>query len=115
VLTLIFKKKYLSKILSGTKTATRRNSRPKVKEGRTYNLRVNYRGSLSDQIKIRKLYKQRLDEMKDEDAHKEGFNDLDGFIEAWVEIYGSWNPSKSVWVVEFIYVGNENFKEKTLS
>jgi hypothetical protein len=41
-MTLLFRKRYVEQILSGEKTATRRASRPMVKAGGTYRIRLNF-------------------------------------------------------------------------
>lgn len=62
-MTLIFKKQYIEKITSGKKTVTRRKTRPTVKVGCTYNLRINFFNHLPDRIRVERIYSQRLCEM----------------------------------------------------
>ena len=90
-MTLIFKKPLIKKIRRLEKTATRRVSRPNVKEGGIYRLRVDYRGSLSS--------------MTGDDVRKEGFQSMEEFMDNWVKLYGSWDQGHIVWVVEFEYLG----------
>ena len=113
-MTLLFKNHLVPKIVDGSKTATRRARRPNVKQGKTYRIRINYKGSLLHQIKIEELFQQRLGEMTDDDAWKEGFPSLQDYRVAWEDIYGHWDDNRIVWVVEFTYAGEiESFKEKT--
>lgn len=61
-------------------------------------------------IRILDVYRQPLGEMTDEDAQAEGdYETLDEFLEGYEKVYGegSWDPEKTVWVVEFEYVGKE--------
>lgn len=52
--------------------------------------------------------------MTEDDACREGFPSLQDYRETWESIYGPWNDTKIVWVVEFTYAGEiESFKEKT--
>jgi hypothetical protein len=80
-------------------------SRPNVKEEGTYRLRVDYRGSLSDRIKVKRLHTQSLGSMTAEDVRKEGFKSMEEFRDNWVKLYGSWDQEHIVWVVEFEYLG----------
>ena len=46
----------------------------------------------------KRKYRQRLGDMTEEDAHAEGFKDLDAFKAFWLKIYKRWNPAEVVWV-----------------
>ena len=62
---------------------------------------------------ITDIFQQYLGEISLEDIHKEGFEELNEFIDIWREIYGNYDPEEHIWVVEFQYVGNtEMFKVK---
>ena len=104
-MTLIFKKPLIKKIRRLEKTATRRVSRPNVKEGGIYRLRVDYRGSLPDRIRVKRLHTQSLGSMTQGDVMKEGFQSMEEFMDNWVKLYGSWDQGHIVWVVEFEYLG----------
>ena len=99
----------LIKVLSGEKTQTRRKRRPNVKVGGEYRLRKGY-SWLQTRITVTDLRRQRLGEVTPDDVRKEGFTSLEEFKEAWVEIYGDWDPDQEVWVVDFVLT--ETFKEK---
>jgi hypothetical protein len=100
-LTLLWKKSYLPLLLSGEKTATRRTKRPLVKEGRSYFIRSGFFTHLPQRIKIDRLYTQRLCEMNEQDASKEGTPNLKDYIVEWQKLYGDWKSDQVVWVVEF--------------
>jgi hypothetical protein len=113
MLTLLFKNQFLSKIRENKKTQTRRLKQPRIKIGKTYNLRSSYTRVLPEKILITDIFQQYLGEISLEDIHKEGFEDLNEFIQVWREIYGNYDPEEIIWVVEFQYVGNtEMFKVK---
>ena len=64
---------------------------------------------------ITDIYQQTLGDISSEDVGREGFDSLEEFIEAWTDIYGYYEPTEYIWVVEFKYMGStETFKEKTL-
>jgi len=103
--TLLFKKPYIEKIIRGEKTATRRRSRPMVKAGGVYRIRVDFFNYLPDRIRVERLYEQRLGEMDDEDAVREGAASIEEYRGEWEELYGAWDDDVYVWVVEFEYLG----------
>ena len=39
--------------------------------------------------------------MTEQDAHAEGFKDLDAFKAFWLKIYNRWNSAEVVWVYEW--------------
>lgn len=100
-MTLLWKKYYIPMILSGEKTATRRIKRPAVKVGGTYNIKNGFFDHLPERIHVDALYQQRLGDMTDGDAVKEGTNNLHAYTEEWKTLTGSWNPDEVVWVIEF--------------
>ena len=104
-LTLLFKKHYVEQIICGDKTATRRPSRPMVKEGGSYHIKVHLFESLPYKILVKRLYEQTLGNMTPQDAEKEGYPSLREFREEWESLYRSWDPRQTVWVVEFEYAG----------
>jgi len=97
VRTVLFRDDLIDKILAGEKTVTRRSWRPK--EGKTYSLVSNRKRG---EIKVVKVYRQRLGNMTEEDAYKEGFPSLLVFKAYCVNVLKwEWNPDLTVNVVEF--------------
>ena len=92
---ILFKRSFISLILSGEKTQTRRVS-GRYRVGEIY--RVN---SSEIWILITRRYRQRLGDISSEEILKEGFSSLSEFKQAWIRIYGSWNPDMQVWAYEF--------------
>jgi hypothetical protein len=88
-------------LLSGVKKVTRRKKRPLVKEGGSYFIRSGFFTHLPQRIKIDRLYTQRLGEMNEQDAIKEGASSLEDYIAEWEKLYGKWKSDQVVWVVEF--------------
>jgi len=104
-LTLLFRKNQAEKIVNGAKTATRRPSRPMVRPGGTYRIRVDFFSYLPDRIKVNSLYRQRLGDMTPRDALDEGYASLEEFRRGWEVLYGRWEEDEAVWVVEFEHIG----------
>ena len=72
-----------------------------VKAGGAYRIRIDFFDSLPDRIRVNRLYEQRLGDMTDEDASKEGAASLEEFRREWALLYGAWDDQATVWVVEF--------------
>lgn len=104
---MLFKPEHKDMILNGTKTATRRNwKKPMVKVGGIYKCKLQMLSKdYFAKIKVIKLYKQYLWEIKRKDALKEGYNSLSDFREIWIKINGGWNSNMKVYVIEFALLG----------
>jgi len=114
---MIFRKEFVKLILEGKKTQSRRKwKRPLVKEGRIYKARTGYSSDYFAKIQINRVFKQKLGDMSEEDAKKEGCESLEEFKRVWERVTGEpWNPEEEVWVVEFSVVGTSNEKKNTNS
>jgi len=97
----IFKRKHLNLILQGKKTQTRRISRYRLKIGKAYAIRSKMLEPAQARIVITRAWRQQLRDLTPEDVRKEGFNSFTEFRQAWIEIYGSWNPNQIVTAYEF--------------
>jgi len=54
-------------------------------------------------LRIIAVYNQKLGDMSEDDAKREGYRSLDAFRKAWVEIQPGhgWDPEQDVWVIEW--------------
>ena len=111
---MLFTDYHISQIRSGSKTVTRREwERRRAVPGNVYIASTEMFTSHDEAdcyIRVTDVYQQPLGEMSDEDARWEGeYEDLADFRAGYEMVYGegSWAPSKTVWVVEFEYVGRE--------
>jgi hypothetical protein len=85
----------VKKVLAGEKTATRRNGRYAdpgeimTLEGRDF--------------VVDRVYSQSLGELTDDDAHREGFEDVEAYKQSILSIHPGmpWLPQMRVWVHEF--------------
>ncbi len=100
---MIFKPEHKKMILDGNKTATRRIwKKPMVKVGGVYKAKLKMLSTdYFAKIKVKKLYKQRLCDMTDKDANKEGYDTVTAFKHIWIEINSSWDDNCVVDVIEF--------------
>jgi hypothetical protein len=97
----LFKRPLLKLVLEGKKTQTRRTHRRMWTVGRAYGIRDKLFAKPEAKILILRRFGQRLGEISQEDAQKEGFETLDEFKIAWKEIYGQWQPGQVVIAYEF--------------
>ena len=107
----LFKRSLIPLILSGQKTQTRRAHKRRWIIGHTYKIKDPYLSKGIGTIKITRSFKQRLGDISEQDAQKEGFKDRTEFMQAWIKINkGAWNPDTIVTVYEFILVEKDNEK-----
>lgn len=85
----------VQKVLSGQKTATRRNGRY-ADPGEIMTLEGR-------QFVVDKVYSQSLGELTDQDARREGFNSLEEYKQSILSFHPGmpWLPQMRVWVHEF--------------
>ncbi len=92
---LITKPRDVEKVINGQKTATRRNGRY-ADIGEIMNLN-------SQQFEIKKVFTQKLGEVTDDDARKEGYENLEAYKQSILSLHPGmrWAPKMEVWVHEF--------------
>ena len=99
---LLFRKCHKSTILADAKTATRRNwESRRARPGAVHRCQLKLFGEPFAHVLIDDVYQQRLGEMTEDDARREGRYTLAEFRTLWEEMNGSWDPDLEVWVVEF--------------
>jgi uncharacterized protein YqfB (UPF0267 family) len=107
---MIFKPELVELIKQGKKTMTRRPVKPGEKECRykpnhAYALQPG-RGKRGDEkITIVAVRQQRLDDISEKDAKREGFANKQAFVRYWIGLYGHYDPDQLVWVISFV-LGN---------
>jgi hypothetical protein len=98
---MMFKRELLDLVISGKKTQTRRLHKRVLKVGRIYALKRSWIEFTGDYIKIIRVTRQKLSEVNEDEAGKEGFGSIEEFQKAWIRINGSWNPEMEVIVYDF--------------
>lgn len=104
---MLFKNYHIPMIKSRIKTETRRNWKRKMaKVGGTYPIQTKMFQPKTECEKLRVTYmfQQKLGDMNQRDAKKEGNYTIDQFIETFEIINGSWNDDLIVWVIGFDYL-----------
>jgi hypothetical protein len=119
---MIFKRELAEKIIAGEKTATRRGMSDNERSpwwrhgtylfaGREFAVQPGRGIQRVATARVTAIYRQRLCNVTEADARKEGFKGRPGvnvrqvFFEAWAAIYGHVEPNDEVWVIEFELVG----------
>ena len=98
---MLFREKHIKKILRGEKTMTRRIHKRPYRVGLKYRIQRSWYDWTDIQILITRRFRQRLGDISPEDIRKEGYQTLEEFREAWIEINGEWDPDLMVWAYEF--------------
>ena len=98
---MIFREEHIQMILEGRKTQTRRRHVHVLKVGRVYRIQRSWYEWTDIQIVITRSFQQRLGDITEEDAKKEGGYTIEEFRRVWEKINGAWDPDEIVWVYEF--------------
>ena len=88
-------------IYSGSKTAVRQTHREGAEVG--MRMRAVFKSYSIVDLRIIAVYNQRLGDVSDDDARKEGYESLELFKEAWDQTHPlrGWNPEQNIWVIEW--------------
>lgn len=85
----------IEKVIHGEKTATRRNG-VYADIGEVMELK-------GKKFRVERIYQQKLGDVTDEDAQKEGYPDLEAYKQSILDIHPGmkWAPKMRVWVHEY--------------
>lgn len=104
---MLFKPYHIDMIKSGIKTETRRNWKRKMaKKGGIYPVqtRMFQPKKECELIKAKYVFQQRLGDMTEEEAQREGGYTLSQFKETFEKINGFWDDDLVVYVVGFEHI-----------
>lgn len=105
---MLFKPYHVEMITSGRKTQTRRIwDRANVRVGGDYAVTTRWyqKSNGLPRVRVTEIRKERLGEISEADAEREGYGSVKEFIGAWEQINRFWKPEQEVWVVTFELVG----------
>jgi len=95
-----FRDEYIPLILEGVKRSTIRLDR-KYRVGETLYVTSVKKGKRYCKIKILDIYRKRLSELTDEDAHMDGFSSREELISALKKIYGDISDDTVLFIYRF--------------
>ena len=108
---LLFKPEHIDPILGKTKwlkTATRRIGNRKYNVGVTHQCKTSFYVTAFASIRILRVYEQRLGDMTEEDAHREGYDSVKTYRKAFNRVFRAhtwepepWDDDRVVKVIEF--------------
>ena len=101
---ILFKDYHIKPILRGRKTQTRRlwPKGPRVKVGAVHLVKTElFSKEHHCKIKILDVHQERLGDISADDVYAEGYSSIDEYVDAWIEINGSFDPDQLVYVVAF--------------
>lgn len=101
---MIFAPEMLAKVLSGEKTVTRRpnhNGECRYKPGGVYAVQPGRGQKAVARIEIKSVWQEKLTQITNAEARREGFSDRHEFFAYWRRLYGSRLPFGTVWRIRF--------------
>ena len=100
---MLFKPEHVGLILSGRMTQISKLwGKPMAKVGSIHKAKtVLFSNDYFASVIITDLRREKLGAMTDEDAMREGYDDLQSYRDAWKKLNGHWEPNRVVYVVRF--------------
>lgn len=98
---ILYKREHVAPILRLDKIQTRRRGKRRWKVGSIHQAKLNYFSKPFAKLEIVSVYQERLGDISEDDARREGYPSVALYIEAFKRIYGDWDPDEIVWVVNF--------------
>lgn len=106
---MLFKPHHINMIKSGIKTETRRNwKRKMVKVNGIYSVQIKMFQPKNEceLIKVKYIFMQKLGDITQDQALKEGYNSIEQFKSIFEKINGSWDNELQVFVIGFKHLNS---------
>lgn len=99
---MLFQLYHKGPVLTGGKTETRRLwKRSRARVGAVHQARLTLFGEPFALLEILNVHEERLGDISEDSVHREGYDTLEDFKDAWTRINGSWDPDVVPFVVRF--------------
>jgi hypothetical protein len=100
---ILFKPEHVEPILRGEKTQTRRIGKCRWRPGSIHQAKTDFKKSSKPfaLLRIVSVRQERLGDISEDDAKKEGYSSVAAYKEVFKRIYGWWDENALVWVVDF--------------
>jgi hypothetical protein len=102
---VIFRPELIEKIMSQEKTETRRpvkDGKPcRYEAGKSYALQPGRGLKAVGRVLVREVRREKLGDIGEIGAKREGFVNRGEFLDYWRELYGSVDLEQEVWVIRF--------------
>jgi len=100
---ILFKPEHVEPILRGEKTQTRRIGRCRWRPGSIHQAKTSLKKGSKPfaLLRIVSVRQERLGDISEDDAKKEGYSSVEAYKEVFKRIYGWWDENELVWVVDF--------------
>ena len=98
---MIFRPELVPLVLDGRKTQTRRLGVFEYTPGRDYAVQPGRGKHAVGRIKVTAVRRERLGDISQADALREGFASRWEFIAYWRDLHGSWEPDLKPIVIDF--------------
>lgn len=101
---MTFRPELAALVMAGAKTQTRRLTRGRrcsYKVGKTYAVQPGRGKHAIGRLRVTDVRFQRVGEISDSDARREGFSSADEFVAYWRGLHGEWWPDTPVHVISF--------------
>jgi hypothetical protein len=102
---LLFKPEHIPLIKEGWKTQTRRLwKKPRAKVGSVHQMKTHLFGPSLGKLRIERVWRERLLDITEEGAKREGGYTRESFLKKWFEINPKSPKNPLVFVVDFRYL-----------
>ena len=100
---MIFKPDHVTLIQAGQKTQTRRLGKCRWVVGHVYRITLGWYDKIPQcYIRVLDVHQDRLGNITEAEARREGYHSVESYRSAWERIYkAKWDPELLVWVVTF--------------
>lgn len=98
---MTFKPELIPEVFNGNKRVTRRSANARYKPGDECAIQPGMGRESMGRMRVLKVTVEELGMVDDAEAKLEGFKGIQDFIEYWIQLHKSWDPSTKVKRIQF--------------